>query len=100
MVCVFHLIQLLYLETDTLIECYELWEQLLLAEDPLRGDYLLISFCAVAFLCQNRISFLHCDPSDLPVLLTSKLSYHRRRTKPAHVKESPTKLVFVSDALR
>lgn len=56
-------------------QAFELWESIMFGGDT--GDAYLVHFVALAFLCSNRSSFLLSDPSDLPVLLTSRLSYHR-----------------------
>lgn len=83
----------MFAQSTPIAQCYELWEQLLLGDSSLSGDFLLIPFLAVAYVCTNRGAFLRADPSDLPVLLTSKLSYHRRRTEGSD-------LVLLADVLR
>ncbi|KAH9259444.1 hypothetical protein BASA81_002487 [Batrachochytrium salamandrivorans] len=83
----------MFAQSTPIAQCYELWEQLLLGDTSLSGDFLLIPFLSVAYVCTNRGAFLHADPSDLPVLLTSKLSYHRRRTE-------GNELVLLADVLR
>lgn len=66
----------LFAQNVPMSQVFQLWESMMLA--PNGGEPLLIPFVALAFLCSNRNTYLASDPSDLPVLLTSKLSYHRR----------------------
>jgi len=65
-------IMTLFAQSIPIAQLFRLWEALVL------GDCSVIIFVAVAFLCANRDVFLKADSSDLPVLLTSKLSYHHR----------------------
>jgi len=67
----------MFAQNIPMFQAFQLWETMLLG-DGILGDAYVILFVALAFLCSNRNTFLTADPSDLPVLLTSRLSYHRR----------------------
>jgi hypothetical protein len=97
-------IMTLFAQSIPIAQLFKLWEALVLGEGEL-GDRTVIIFAAVAFLCCNREVFLRADSSDLPVLLTSKLSYHHRNrdTPPPLAGNGATsnnhQLVLLSDVL-
>jgi rhodanese-related sulfurtransferase len=64
----------LFAQSLPLDKLYILWDAFIFYE---HGDKLQF-FIALSFLCGNRAPFLKADSSDLPVLLTSRLSFHRR----------------------
>ena len=80
---------------------FQIWDFLLLEPNE-RDKRFLHFFIVLAFICSNRQVFLNSHSSDLPILLTSALAYHRRNvTNNEHIsvetKEHTNKLLYLTD---
>ena len=68
----------LFAQSVPLDALLKLWDHFVFGDE---GEDALttVGFVGVALLCANRAAFIRADASDLPVMLTSGLSYHRRQ---------------------